>query len=84
MYRRISFFVSESEPVPEGWRLGGEVGLRPIDVGDVFTFVHHTDTGTDEPVSLRVLELAEPEIRVAGEGGNLIRPGDILAAEITD
>ena len=84
MYRRISFFVSQSEPVPDGWRLVGEVGLGPIEVGDEFKFVHHNDTGTDESLSLRVLVLDEPDLRVSGDGGQLIRPGDILLAEISE
>lgn len=84
MYRRISFFVTQPESVPDGWHLVGEVGLGPIEVGDEFTFVHHNDTGTDEPVSLRVLVLDEPDLRVSGDGGELIRPGDILLAEVTD
>jgi hypothetical protein len=82
VYRRI--FVSQSEPVPDRWRLAGEVGLGPIEVGDEFTSAHHTDTGTDEPLSLRVLVLAEHDLLVSGDGGELIRPGDILLAEITD
>jgi hypothetical protein len=84
VYRRISFFVSQSEPVPDWWRLAGEVGLGPIEVGDEFTFVHRTDTGTDEPLSLRVIVLAKPDLHVSGDGGELVRPGDILLAEITD
>ena len=84
MYRRISFFVSQSVPAPDGWRLAGDVGLGPSEVGDEFTFVHDDDTGTDESLSLRVLALAGSDLLVAGGGGELIRPGDILLAEITD
>lgn len=84
MYRRISFFVSQSESVRDGWRLVGEVGLGPIEVGDEFTFVHHNDAGTDESLSLRVVALDEPALHVSGDGGDLIRPGDILLAEIVE
>jgi len=64
--------------------VGRRRGLGPSDVGDEFTFVHDDDTGTDESLSLRVLALAGFDLLVAGGGGELIRPGDMLLAEITD
>jgi hypothetical protein len=80
--RRISVFVSRAEPSPDGWLLHCEVGLEPIDVGDVFSYVHHADIGTEEPLSLHGVVLAEPEVRLSGRSNAGIRSGDILLAEI--
>jgi hypothetical protein len=79
---RITYFVNSAERTPEGWLVHGERGLGPPTNGDVFSFVHHQDSGQDDEVVLRIKKYDESFVLLAATEQVELRAGDILGGEV--
>src|SRR5581483_3324441 len=79
---RITFFVHEAERTADGWLVQGEAGLGPPEAGDQFSFVHHEDLQTEDPIRLRITEADPRTLRLVGGHEARLRPGDILGGEV--
>ncbi|MEV4139363.1 SMI1/KNR4 family protein [Dactylosporangium sp. NPDC049742] len=83
-HERLSFFVDSVETVPEGWRLRGEPGYHPkhwARPGDRFDRACREHGRMERPVDLVVVELTGAYAIVAGTGGDLLRPDDIVSGQ---
>jgi hypothetical protein len=79
---RITFFVQDAEPTPDGWIVTGERGLGPPLPGDAFSFVHHEDDHSEDDAVLRIAEAAPNWLRLVTQQQLRLRAGDVLGGQV--
>jgi hypothetical protein len=83
-FERLSFFIASIQPVAGGWRLEGKPGYSRqhwARAGDHFDRALNEDDGDERVLDLIVVELNESSVVLTGNGGNLLRPNDIVSGE---
>lgn len=81
---RLSFSIDSIAAVPGGWRLEGEPDYHPRQwarPGDRFDRACQEHGRNERTVALVVVELTESYVIVSGEGGDVLRPDDIVFGE---